>query len=151
MLGAVYSTLGVAGNRLLPYQALADAVLLLHFGIVLFVVLGLPVIIIGNRAGWLWANSFWWRFAHLLAIVVVALQAWLGQYCPLTILESWLRVQAGEAGYSVSFIEHWVQSVLYYEAPLWVFALIYTVFGLAVVWAWWRYPPRARRPKKSDA
>jgi len=135
----------------LPYQALADAVLLLHFGIILFVVLGLPVIIIGNRAGWSWANQFWWRLAHLIAIGIVALQAWLGQYCPLTILESWLRVQAGESGYAVSFIEHWVQSFLYYQAPLWVFAIIYTGFGLAVAWAWWRYPPQVGKPKNSDA
>jgi energy-converting hydrogenase Eha subunit A len=135
----------------LPYQVLADAVLPLHFGVVVFVVLGLPAIVIGNRAGWSWATRFWWRLAHLVAIGVVALQAWLGQYCPLTILESWLRVQAGESGYTVSFIEHWVQSVLYYQAPLWVFASIYTAFGLAVAWAWWRYPPRVGKPKGSDA
>lgn len=126
----------------MPYQALADAVLLLHFGIVLFVVLGLPAIIIGNKAGWSWANNLWWRLAHLVAIGVVALQAWLGQYCPLTILESSLREQAGRSGYAASFIEHWVQRVLYYQAPLWVFAIIYTAFGLLVVWAWWRYPPQ---------
>lgn len=135
----------------MPYQALADAVLLLHFAIVLFVVLGLPAILIGNAAGWAWANVFWWRLAHLVAIVVVALQAWLGHYCPLTILESWLRVQAGESGYTSSFIEHWVQRVLYYQAPLWAFAIIYTVFGLAVAWAWWHYPPRMDKPKKNDA
>ena len=127
----------------MPYQALADAVLLLHFGVVLFVVLGLPAIIIGNKAGWSWVNGFWLRLAHLLAIVVVALQAWLGQYCPLTILESWLRTQGGQSAYSSSFVEHWVQRVLYYEAPLWVFALIYTGFGLLVAWAWRRYPPQA--------
>ncbi|MEQ8289094.1 MAG: DUF2784 domain-containing protein [Gammaproteobacteria bacterium] len=134
----------------MPYQALADAVLLLHFGIVLFVVLGLPAIIIGNKAGWSWANHLWWRLAHLVAIGVVALQAWLGQYCPLTLLESSLREQAGRTGYTASFIEHWVQRVLYYQAPLWVFAIIYTVFGLVVVWAWWRYPPRMRKRKNSN-
>lgn len=126
----------------MPYQTLADAVLLLHFGIVLFVVLGLPAILLGNRLGWAWANGFWWRLAHLGAIGVVALQAWLGRYCPLTILESWLRLQAGQAGYRQSFVEHWVQRVMYFEAPLWVFACLYTVFGLLVAWAWWRYPPR---------
>lgn len=135
----------------MPYQALADAVLLLHLGVVVFVVLGLPAIVIGNRAGWSWANEFWWRLAHLVAIGVVALQAWLGQYCPLTSLESRLRIQAGQTGYASSFIEHWVQSVLYYQAPLWVFAIIYTVFGLSVAWAWRRYPPRVGRRKNGDA
>lgn len=125
----------------MSYLVLADAVLVLHFAIVLFVVLGLPVIIVGNRAGWVWANGYWWRLAHMLAIGVVALQAWLGQHCPLTILESWLRARAGQPAYSVSFVAHWVQQILFYEAPLWVFAIVYTVFALAVVWAWRRYPP----------
>lgn len=130
----------------MPHQMLADTVLVLHFGIVLFVVLGLPAIILGNKAGWSWANHFWWRLAHLGAIGVVALQALLGQYCPLTTLESWLRGQAGERGYESSFIEHWVQELLYYEAPLWVFALLYILFGLLIAWAWWRYPPRRGKP-----
>jgi len=32
--------------------------------------------------------------------------------------------------------------VLYFDAPLWVFACLYSVFGALVAWAWWRYPPR---------
>ena len=125
-----------------PYQALADTVLLLHLGVVLFVVLGLPTIVIGNRFQWPWVNALGWRLAHLLAIGVVALQAWLGRYCPLTYLETWLREQAGETGYQASFLQHWIEHLIYYQAPLWVFALIYTAFGLLVAWAWWRYPPR---------
>lgn len=117
----------------------------------LFVVLGLPAIIVGNLAGWSWPNQGWWRLAHLLAIGVVALQAWLGQYCPLTVLESWLREQAGQSAYQSSFVEHWVQRVLYYQAPLWVFASIYTAFGALVVWAWWRFPPRFGKHRNGDA
>jgi hypothetical protein len=132
------------------YPVLADAVLLLHFGIVLFVVLGLPVIVVGNNAGWSWVNVLAWRLAHLVAIGVVVLQAWLGQYCPLTILESTLREKAGQAAYTSSFIEHWIQRLLYYDLPLWVFAIVYTLFGALVVWAWWRYPPRVRTPDDSD-
>ena len=113
-------------------------------------VLGLPLIFIGNRAGWSWTNGFWWRLAHLAAIGVVVLQAWLGQYCPLTVLESWLREQAGQAAYRSSFVEYWVQRLIYYEAPLWVFAVVYTVFGLLVAWAWWRHPPVSRKPKRGD-
>jgi len=129
----------------MPYQALADAVLLLHFAVVAFVVLGLPAIVLGNLRGWAWVNALWWRLTHLLAIAVVVLQAWLGQYCGLTVLESNLRKQAGQAGYERSFIEYWVHQLLYYEGPLWAFSLAYTLFGALVVWAWWRYPPRLRR------
>lgn len=126
----------------MPYQFLADAVLLLHFGVVLFVTGGLVAVVAGNRLGWRWVNGWWFRLAHLAAIAVIAVQAWLGQYCPLTILESWLRVRSGSPAYDKSFIEHWVQRLLYYDAPLWLFALIYTAFAALVILAWWRFPPR---------
>lgn len=126
----------------MPYQLLADLVLLLHVLIVQFVVLGLPVIVIGNWRNWPWVNRRGWRYAHLAAIAVVVLQAWLGRYCTLTTLESDLRQLAGQAPYESSFVEHWLAQLIYYEAPMWVFTLAYTVFGLLVVWAWWRYPPR---------
>lgn len=125
----------------MPYQTLADTVLLVHFGIVLFVVLGLPVIILGNRLGWPWVNRMSWRLAHLAAIVIVVLQAWLGKLCALTDLESWLREQAGQAGYQGSFIEYWVHRLIYFEAPIEVFAVVYTAFGALVAWSWWKYPP----------
>jgi hypothetical protein len=134
----------------LPYQALADAVLVLHLGVVLFVVLGLPAIVIGNWLGWGWVNAWRWRLAHLAAIGVVTLQAWLGRYCPLTVWESALRERAGQPPYASSFVQHWVERLIYYQAPLWVFALIYTGFGLLVLWAWWRYPPRRRSQRAPD-
>ena len=133
----------------MPYQLLADAVLVVHFAIVLFVIGGLVAVVAGNWLGrWPWVNSLWFRLVHIAAIGVVVAQAWLGQICPLTTLESWLRVRAGESAYSKSFIEHWVQALLFYEAPAWVFVFAYTVFGLAVLGTWWRYPPRARQPGK---
>lgn len=134
----------------MPYQELADIVLLLHFGIVLFVVLGLPVILLGNRVGWFWVNNLWWRLAHLITIAVVVLQVWLGRYCSLTLLESTLREQAGQDGYERSFIEHWIQRILYFDVSMWVFAVLYTVFALLVIWAWWRFPPRMGRGKNSE-
>lgn len=132
----------------LPYQALADAILIFHFAVVLFVVAGLPAVIIGNRLGWAWVNRLSWRLAHLAAIAVVVLQAWLGQYCILTVLESALREKAGQEAYAQSFVEVWVQRLLYYDLPMWVFALVYTGFGLLVAWAWWRFPPGAGGQKR---
>jgi hypothetical protein len=124
------------------YEWLADAVLLVHAAVVLFVVLGLPAIVWGHPRDWAWAHAWGWRAVHLGAIAAVALQAWLGRYCPLTLWESALREQAGGSGYQTSFIQHWVSSWMYYDAPLWVFAVLYTAFGALVAWAWWRYPPR---------
>ena len=135
----------------MPYQALANAVLLLHFAVVVFVVFSLPVILVGNWLSWAWVNNFFFRSAHLLALGVVVLQSWFGQHCALTELESALRLRAGETGYERRFIEHWVQRVLYYQAPLWVFTFLYTAFGALVAWAWWRFPPTRSHVQRSDA
>lgn len=123
------------------YRLLADAVLLVHFAVVLFVVGGLALVFIGNSRHWCWVNSLLFRVVHLVTVGIVVAQTWLGELCPLTVLESWLRQEAGEAAYSTSFIEHWVQRLLYYQAPFWVFTLVYTVFGMLVAAAWWYYPP----------
>jgi hypothetical protein len=127
------------------YQLLADAVLALHLAIVVFVVAGMVLIVAGNRAGWGWVNALWFRSLHLLTIGVVAAQAWLGVVCPLTTFEMWLRSRANASTYRGNFIEHWLQALLYWEAPAWVFAIAYSAFGLAVTLAWWRYPPAWRK------
>ena len=128
----------------MPYQLLADLVLATHAALVMFVIGGLAAILVGNFRGWRFVNAWWFRAAHLAAIAVVAAQAWLGITCPLTTLESALRVKAGGAAYETSFIEHWLARLLYYDAPAWVFTAAYTLFGLAVAAAWWRFPPRLR-------
>lgn len=126
------------------YQLLADIVLLLHFSIVLFVVGGLVVVVIGNFVAWHWVNHYWFRLLHLAAIAVVIAESWLGITCPLTTLEWWLREQAGIRLDSASFIEYWVQRLLFYDVPSWVFTGVYTLFGLLVVATWWLFPPKSR-------
>lgn len=116
----------------LPYQVLADMVLSLHVAIVAFVVGGLAFIIVGNLRSWRWANALWFRLAHLAAIAVVVVEAWFGVVCPLTSVEMWLRTKAGTSTYTGSFIAHWLERILYYEAPAWVFTAGYSLFGLAV-------------------
>lgn len=124
------------------YQILADTVLTIHVLVVVFVVLGLVLVLVGNRLGWHWVNNAWFRMAHLGAIAVVVAEAWLGVVCPLTTLEMWLRSKAGVDAYGGSFIEYWLQQILYYDAPAWVFVSVYTLFGLLVAATWWRHPPR---------
>lgn len=129
----------------LPYQLLADAVLVSHMALVGFVLGGLVAVIVGNWRTWTWVNNLWFRLAHLAAIVVVVAESWFGIVCPLTTLEMWLRAQAGAARYGGGFIEHWLGRLIYYEAPAWAFTLVYTLFGLAVAATWWYLPPRPRR------
>ncbi|MCX5883571.1 MAG: DUF2784 domain-containing protein [Deltaproteobacteria bacterium] len=128
---------------------LADVVLTLHFSIAAFVVAGLFLVIFGNLCNWLWVNNRWFRLAHIGAIGVVMAEAWLGVTCPLTTLEMRLRAKANATTYSGGFIEHWLQHLLYYEAPSWVFVLGYSLFGLLVLATWCYFPPnlKCRRNK----
>lgn len=124
------------------YLVAADAVLAVHVLFVLFVILGLVAILLGRPLQWSFVRNPWFRIAHLVAIAIVVAQAWLGAICPLTILEMELRARAGVATYEGSFIAHWMQTLLYYDAPAWVFALCYTLFGLLVLFSWFWVRPR---------
>lgn len=129
-----------------PSALLADVVLLTHFAVVLFVVGGLALVVLGNaftpRWHWPWVNSRAFRLLHLAAIGVVVAESWLGIECPLTTLEHWLRLQAGQGVYQGSFIQHWVHQWMFFQAPHWVFVLAYSTFAALVVAAWWRWPPQ---------
>ena len=89
----------------MTYGLLADSLVLIHLGFVLFVVLGGLLVLRWPRLAWL----------HLPA---AAWGAWIevsGWICPLTPLENHLRRLAGEAGYRGGFIEHYLLHVLYPE------------------------------------
>ena len=123
---------------------LADALLLIHMLFVGFVVLGLVVIYLGFFLHWRWVRNRWFRILHLMAIVIVVLQSWLGLICPLTIWEMALREKAGAAVYAGSFIQYWLHQLLYWQAPDWVFIVVYTVFGALVLASWFIVRPDAR-------
>ena len=128
----------------------ADAVLLVHALFVLFVVGGLVLIYAGRAFGWSWVHGRGWRLAHLAAIGVVVVQSWLGALCPLTSLEMALRARAGEAVYAGAFVAHWLEALLYYRAPGWVFIVAYTAFGAAVLASWFVVPPNVRGRARSE-
>jgi len=119
----------------------ADFVLVLHAGFVLFVVGGLAAIWAGLALGKPWARNPWFRGLHLAAIAFVVAESLLGYMCPLTAWEDALRGTATDKG----FIARWIHAWLFWDWPPWVFTALYTAFGTAVAWTWWRFPPR-RRP-----
>jgi len=124
------------------YLLAADAILFTHVVFVAFVVFGLVFILIGKLRSWSWVRNPWFRLVHLAAIGVVVLQSWLSVICPLTVWEMALRERAGGVVYSGSFISHWLESILYYRLPNWVFVVCYTVFGALVVVSWFWVRPR---------
>ena len=130
------------------YQLMANAVLVLHASIVAFVVGGLLATLLGGLRHWRWTRNLWFRAAHLGAIVFVVFESWLDVVCPLTTLEQWLRVRAGQAAYEGDFIAYWLTELMFFTAPAWVFIAAYSVFGLAVIASWvWLPPRRTSLPK----
>jgi hypothetical protein len=119
----------------------ADALLVLHFAIVVFVVGGLILTWIGAWLSWGWVRNPWFRYAHLGAIAFVALESLVGMVCPLTLWEDALRGGA----HPESFVGRWVQRLLYYRAPEWVFTALYAAWVAATLVTLWLVPPRRSR------
>lgn len=87
----------------MAYQIAADMILVLHLAFVLFAVLGSLLV-------------FWRRYLIWLHLPVMLWAIWIefrGGLCPLTDLENWLHQQSGSVGYQGSFIEHYVELLLY--------------------------------------
>ena len=119
---------------------IADAILVVHFGIVLFIVGGLLAVWLGAALGWRWVRNRWFRYLHLAAIGYVAAEALLGVACPLTVWEDIARGGARPE----SFVGRWVRYLLFYQAPEWVFTLAYVAWALATLLTLRFVPPRRK-------
>ncbi|MFO1488987.1 MAG: DUF2784 domain-containing protein [Verrucomicrobiota bacterium] len=127
------------------YLLLADAVLVVHFAFVLFVVIGLVLIWLGGWRCWAWVGNPWFRLPHVAAIGVVAAESVLGWVCPLTTWENRLRSLGGAEAYAESFVQHWVHWFLFYDFNERVFTAGYLIFFGAVLLSFWWVPPAWRR------
>src|ERR1700730_1935266 len=120
---------------------LPDAILVLHFAIVLFITAGLPLIYLGAAGRWWWVRAWRLRVLHLGAIVFVAAESLVGIACPLTLWEDTLRGQQSGAG----FIERWVHRIMFFDLPTWVFSAGYVAFAALAAITWMVVPPTKRR------
>jgi hypothetical protein len=102
---------------------------------VLFVVLGGLLVLRWPRLAYL----------HLPAATWGVLIEFAGWVCPLTPLEQWLRLKAGEQGYSGSFIEHYVLPLLYPSALTRTIQVALGAVVIAVNLAIYGYLLRRRR------
>jgi polyferredoxin len=127
------------------FEQLADATLVVHAVFVGFVVIGQLLILAGWIGRWAWTRHRLFRVAHLGAIGFVVMEVWVGIPCPLTVLEQRLRVLAGSGTYEMSFIGVWLNRLLFYAAPGWVFTAVYSAFALLVAATFLAYPPRRDR------
>ena len=116
--------------------------LITHAAFAAFVILGLVLILVGGYLSWSWVHNFWFRALHLLSITIIVVQSWLGVVCPLTTLEMWLRQREDMSTYEGGFIQYWLNQLLFYDASAEVFIAAYSLFGLLVVLAMFKYPPK---------
>src|SRR5579871_5472740 len=107
------------------YALAADVVLWFHVGIVLFNVFGLVVIPLGAWQGWPFVRIMWWRLLHIVLMAIVMLQAAMGHACFLTLWQAALNESSGEPAAAMPMIQRWVSAVIFWQMPIWVFALIY--------------------------
>lgn len=120
---------------------LGQIVLALHLVVIAFNVAGLVVIPLGARLGWRFVRVRWLRLAHLASLAVVALQAVLGRACFLT---DWQATLSGDGAHD-SLIMRWVNSVIYWPLPMWVFAAGYVAVFAYIVALWFIVAPRVRQ------
>ena len=121
----------------MPYRTLADAVLLLHLGFILFVVFG--ALLVARRRRWL--------AVHLAAAAWGVLVEATGAVCPLTWAEVHFRQLAGEAGYQGSFVDHYLLPLIYpagltRDMQLVLGAGVLAVNAVLYAWIWRRRPHR---------
>jgi polyferredoxin len=121
-------------------MAPADALLVVHFAIVTFIVGGLVLVWIGASLSWRWVRNPWFRYLHLAAIVFVAGEALVGMACPLTVWEDMLRGGA----HPESFVGRWLRRLLFYQAPEWVFTSAYAAWAVATLLTLVLVPPRRK-------
>lgn len=85
------------------YRVLADAVVVLHFAFIAFVVTGPYLARLWRPVVWLHLPALAW------AVGIVA----VGYECPLTALENHFRRLAGERVYPGGFVDHYIENVIY--------------------------------------
>jgi Protein of Unknown function (DUF2784) len=87
----------------MTYRLLADSVLVLHLLFIGFVIFG----------GLIVSRSAWVALGHIPVACWGVFIELTGGVCPLTTLEASLRRATGDAGYSDSFIEHYLLPIIY--------------------------------------
>jgi hypothetical protein len=124
------------------WRVTADIVVTVHAAYVVIVVVGFAAILVGSAAQWRWVRNIYFRVAHPAMVLLVCGEALVGTTCPLTRLENALRLRGSETRYARDFIGYWVDWLIFYNAPPWVFTAVYLTFGMLVLLTLWFAPAR---------
>lgn len=130
------------------FSILADIVVAFHLAYVAYVVVGLLAILVGLAAKWQWVRNPWFRWTHLAAIGIVAVEALLAIECPLTDWERNLRLWARQPAEEGTFVGRLLHNVLIYDNvphDHWAFTASYVGLGVLVLALSLLAPPRRRK------
>jgi hypothetical protein len=130
----------------MPHALLADLALLLHFGFILFVVMGGVAVLHRPRLAWLHLPAVAWGTAVELC----------GWFCPLTDLENYWRRQTGGPGYDSTFIDHYLTPLIYPDdltrgAQILLGLIVLTINLLVYGRLWYRTKRKAGSRNRSAA
>lgn len=131
----------------MSYALLADILVVIHFAYFSFVVVGQLLIVVGVALKWAWVRNPCFRFAHLVAIGLVGIEALAGIICPLTTWERQLRAMAGQRPSDVSFVGALLDHVLFLPVPEWQIRIVHILFAFAVIATFIWAPPRRRQAR----
>ncbi|WP_439623681.1 DUF2784 domain-containing protein [Gemmata sp.] len=126
------------------YGLCADLVVGIHLAYVAYVIFGQLLIIAGAALKWQWVRNPWFRYTHLLAIAIVAVEAIKGWPCPLTVWEGQLRELAGQTfNGSESFMGKLLHDLLFFDnVPQLALDVGYVATMVLVLQGLIMYPPR---------
>ena len=121
---------GELGETLCHAPMMADVLLVVHFLIAAFIVLGLLAVWLGAALGWPWVRNPWFRYLHLAAIGFRRRRGGPRHRLPAHRLGG---PAARRRASCESFVGRWVRALLFYQAPEWVFTAAYVAWTSATL------------------
>ena len=115
----------------------SEIVLLFHFCIFLFMVLGFFLIPLGYYQKWEWVKNKYYRLIHLVLMGIIFIETILGFMCPLTVLENFLRNNI-EINNKITQIIH---QIMYWDLPTYQFIILNLLSLFYLIFLWFFFKP----------
>ena len=120
------------------YDKIAALILILHFGIIIFITSLFFLVPIGYKYNWQFVKNKKLRIIHLGLITFISLETVLGLACPLTYLENFFL----EKNTYEFFLSYWISQIIYWNLPSSFFIILYLICFIWTIKMWQLFPPR---------
>lgn len=125
------------------YEILAGVVIFLHFLWILFIISGFILTVFFWKK---FFDKFVLRTIHLLSILYTSYLEITGRYCPLTIIENYLKTKSDKppievGGYTGSFIVHYIEKLVYPDVEPLIVIIPTIIIGIIILVMFILKPP----------